>query len=111
MENRNRDKVNELDNSTSAGRVNRETSSRKGQDDSNVEFGKKIGQSEGMSDGSSRRERSGDLSSSSGRRGSSSSGMNSNDSSSDLDSSKSNRGSSDSSWGDKGSTGSSSGRH
>ena len=67
MENRDRDKMSQGSSSTDAGDVNRSTSSQKGQksNDSNVNFGKKIGRSEDLESEPSRR--SGSSDSSSGR--------------------------------------------
>lgn len=47
MENRDRDKLSRSKESTSAGDVNRDVSSRRGEDENvNADFGRKIGQSE-----------------------------------------------------------------
>lgn len=52
MENRERDRVSQRTSSTEAGEVNRRTEEQKGKQDGSVDFGKKIGKSEGFEDGS-----------------------------------------------------------
>lgn len=91
MENRDRDKLSRNTSSTSAGDLNRKTSSKVGQEksDSSVEFGQKIGSSEGLGNESSRTSEGGRWSGSSGSSGSS--GM----SGSEHVAKKSNRGSDD----------------
>lgn len=76
MENRERDKMsNEKSSSTSAGDINRSTSSNIGKDksDSSVDFGEKIGRSEEWDSEPSKR--SGSMSGDSGRSSSSSSNL------------------------------------
>ncbi len=74
MENRDRDKLSRKSGPTSAGDVNRDVSSRKGQEEkediSNADFGKKIGQSEDLEPKS----RQGSSVGSSGMKGSSGNG-------------------------------------
>ena len=83
MENRDRDKVSKNTGSTSAGDINRNTSSQIGKDksDSSADFGQKVGRSENLNEPSSRTGNSsgssGYGSSGSSRSGSSSSGSNS----------------------------------
>jgi hypothetical protein len=62
MENRDRDKVSRNTGSTSAGNVNRDTSSRQGNlnDDSTAEFGQNIGRSENLNEPNRRGEGIGD---------------------------------------------------
>ena len=74
MNNRDRDKLSRNTSSTSAGDVNRETSSRKGESssDSSASFGQNIGRSENWDREPSRRSGSSDESSSSPSRSSSS---------------------------------------
>jgi hypothetical protein len=86
MENRDRDKMSRNTGSTEAGDVNRQTSSRQGQknSDSSASFGQNIGRSENWDREPSRRRGSSDESSESSRRSSSGEGY---ESSSSRDSS------------------------
>jgi hypothetical protein len=73
MENRERDKVSRNNtSSTDAGEVNRNTSERMHKDgsDSSVDFGEKIGRSEGLDSSTGRSSGSGSMGSSSGDRNS-----------------------------------------
>jgi len=95
MENRDRDKLSQSEHSTSAGSVNRKTSSNVGnsKSDSSAQFGQKIGRSENSMNEPSRRSGSGSMESGSGRT-SGSSGLSgssnvSGNKSSDIDSSSS----------------------
>jgi len=104
MENRDRDKMSQRDSSTQAGDINRGVS--KDKSDSSVDFGQKIGQSEGsMNEPSSRT--SGSVGSSGMQGGSSNLGGSKSSDKSDLGSSgiSSDRDKSSGTWSDKGSQG------